>query len=280
MPDLEPIDRVEGLLAGEPIVPATRLEHFLAMAGAGANVADDLAVLTARVDNIVALPEGSTQGDAELADIRVAYTGQTYPTAGDAVRSQAKTNAAGLSEIGDAVIEYAQGDAVVYTNDEDGAVWRYVNNAFEKSTAAGYALFHVSTFPAEELKYYRVTGCFYAPNIPVCVFADALGNILGSSEIPTDYTPTYQRRLATVDIKTPENCAAIYVNMIGLDEEATVSELYPVDLFDSAVAYVGTEKLVPTAEEEGAAWRYVGGAYSKSTTSAFAYWHKIGRAHV
>ena len=46
-----------------------------------------ITALDARMDTFTHLTDGSTTGDAELADIRVGFNSITYPTAGDAVRA-------------------------------------------------------------------------------------------------------------------------------------------------------------------------------------------------
>lgn len=50
----------------------------------------EIATEHARIDQLTKMGEGSTTGDAELADIRVGNEGATYSNAGNAVRSQTK----------------------------------------------------------------------------------------------------------------------------------------------------------------------------------------------
>lgn len=75
-----------------------------ALAQETSNRAQEDNIINERIDNIIALPAGSTAGDAELTDIRIGANGVTYPTAGGAVRSQFDDVWANIRQYG--TIEY------------------------------------------------------------------------------------------------------------------------------------------------------------------------------
>lgn len=67
----------------------------------------DINVLDARMDSFASLPEGSTSGDAELADIRVGADGITYDSAGNAVRTQISGLQSDLTDLQNGVADIA-----------------------------------------------------------------------------------------------------------------------------------------------------------------------------
>lgn len=84
-----------GINAGEAVVAeyADILEKWKAeLYDAGyinaATMQNEMSLLKSRMDTFTSLPNGSTAGDAELADIRVGADGKTYGSAGTAVREQ------------------------------------------------------------------------------------------------------------------------------------------------------------------------------------------------
>lgn len=63
-----------------------------------------MGMMTDRLNNLAKLPEGSTTGDAELADIRVGADGITYESAGEAVRKQFEKVSDQLENVNEGII--------------------------------------------------------------------------------------------------------------------------------------------------------------------------------
>lgn len=63
-----------------------------AIAANAAALANEIALERERINNLVANPGESTEGNTELTDIRVGWDSTTYPTAGEAVRAQGRNS--------------------------------------------------------------------------------------------------------------------------------------------------------------------------------------------
>ena len=157
--------------------------------------ADD--ALSARIDNIVALPEGSTQGDAELMDIRVGENGVTYSTAGDAVRDQIENVYDDINSfttrIDNLFTVYAQTqNGVTVTVDDDGTVTL-------NGTASGYVRVYIkdNLLPAGKYsaRVWNISGTSSSNATPTLRFADATG-VDGTKWIGPSDTQTVQQTFA------------------------------------------------------------------------------------
>lgn len=64
----------------------------------------EVGLLSARINNLAKLQEGSTTGDAELRDIRIGYDGTEYENAGEAVRGQIGSLSEDLDDYSEKII--------------------------------------------------------------------------------------------------------------------------------------------------------------------------------
>lgn len=91
---------------------------------------DKLEVQTKRLNNIIALAQGSTTGDAELIDIRSGYNGLLHETAGDAVRAIGNE----LEALRNSLPEYIPANSVDGLHYEDNHLYLTANGTVLEKT--------------------------------------------------------------------------------------------------------------------------------------------------
>ena len=189
-----------------------------------AELTSGLATQTARIDSIIALPDGSTTADAELVDIRIGADGVNYASAGDAVRNQ-------ISELKEITAVLTTGDELSYIANEDGGFWRYINGAWQKVKTTGVAYFHMVTYSVEEGKKYRVSGR-HTSYCPLATFWTEDGTTpIGYSQ---DGYPERESEDITLDVVVPLGATKMIVTAFPLTTYPTVYELV---YEDSGIVY-------------------------------------------
>lgn len=168
------------------------------------DIYNEIEEANARIDNIIALPDGSTTADAELIDIRVGADGTVYPSAGDAVRDQFNAIAV-FNEIG--------------------------KNKFNKETATeGYYLEYNTGIKRRASDWCYSDYIIVAPNSSY-VFTPANNNF---HICFYDSNKNYLSGQLGTHITTPQNCAYLIVsftinkiNTAMLEEGTTATSYEP-----------------------------------------------------
>lgn len=179
------------LEVGTPYVvisePTEDVYHQLLGAYADTNTA--LAVERARINNFVALEEGSTTGDAELADIRVGADGNTYESAGEAVRAQ-------LSDANnkiDTVIKFTP----TWTNGI------YISKGGQEIEYSRYSASQVIPIRPEVVESVTVVTCASIDSTAYC-FYDKSGALVEAANIGYDSTS-----VRSYELTVPESAVSL-----------------------------------------------------------------------
>lgn len=234
----------------------------------------DFNKLKARVDNLTQTPAGSTEGNAELLDIRVGADGKTYPTAGEAVRGQIAsvrdtTTSNILNITGCSVIPYESGLIPLGSH----SVGDIVDLESIESTAGWYhAIIDVEPFMPFGV---NVQG---GNNPRAYAFLDSDKRILS---IAHSYARVNQLLVAPINsryliLNTDEptylsynGIPLTYVNnivprILGVASDTTIGKTKPGDMF---VHTEGTLKLVTESNEQGIPTKEITYPFKRSLVS-------------
>lgn len=163
----------------------------------------DVTVQTARIDNIIALPDGSTTADAELTDIRVGADGTTYASAGDAVRGQVTTLHEEDLNI-ENVLSGISENLNLYTpsSNKYGKYWTY-----QGTQASGSDIYITDYIPVKAGKTYTYSGLTTTGTAPHSLYFNADKEFVGG----------FKQQTGTNTITIPDNAVYVSFSVFAVD---------------------------------------------------------------
>lgn len=177
---------------------------------------NQISALSSRMDTFTNLPQGSTSGDAELADIRTGYDGVNYTNAGSAVRDQ-------VSDLHDQI------------NIMKRETLRY--NAFDGAYINGLYKFADGTFDNTRTDYVSTKNKIYTNNAKCLKLSDITSSIIALYIMYYQSNDTFissvSYDLSAMPIKyIPDNTGYIRISLSkGTGTPITASELTPLSIY-------------------------------------------------
>ena len=179
------------------------------------SIDNEIDVLTARMDTFASLPPGSTSGNAELLDIRVAADGTTYPSAGDAVRAQFTDVNNDLDALNGQMFKKKAIDTSSIP--VENGYYRIVSNNIVYTALSAYQYIIIPATPGDLLFISSIVGA--ATQLYLAIFRDSNDQLLSGYKPGVTTGNTYYEEEPVV---VPPGCASIILTSNGT--KATVKK--------------------------------------------------------